>query len=187
MTVLAWSKAGLRANCALVFLVLFVAVTASGTCLYIYLGMRVNPPIRSDGFGYYAYLPSIFLHHNVSFTGAEQAMPPGTSLSETYGIGLDRTTGHLVNKYPIGTSVLASPFFLMAALYSLLARGVGTGYATAYQAAMVVSGIFYLCAGTAFTYLSARRFVATPVALLSTLLIVYGTNVFHYGTFDSSF
>jgi hypothetical protein len=178
----------IRRNLDAVLLTCFVAVLATVACLFIYGSKLNSPPIRSDGFGYYSYLPTIFIDHNLSFKLALDNPPaiisPGIN---AYGIGLDKPTGRIFDKYSPGTATLETPFFITADVFTQLTDGVRTGYSQPYQVAIVTSGIFYLCLGTLLLYITIRRLFGKHIALVATLTIVFATNVFHYGTYDNSF
>lgn len=141
---------------------LALAVTLLGviSCLYIY-GRGLNgPPIRSDGFGYYAYLPSVFIDHNLSFRlAAQNIVPPDASLQYNFGIGIHPLTGKMFNKYTIGTAILWTPSFLIADSFVKFFDLPRTGYSSSYQIASIASGIFYLCFGFIITFVVLRGFL----------------------------
>lgn|ERR1039458_1598975 len=176
-----------RERVTLVSLVSFVAVAAIGCCLYVYLGHVIKlHPIRADSFGYYAYLPSIFFQHNLSFEAARQFCHCGSLLTSAYGIGVNSTTEHMLDKYPVGSAILQTPAFIFAWTIARNTTGQVSAYSTLFQSIITANGIIFLCIGTAFTYLCARRFVDKFTALLATILIVFATNVFNYGSYDNS-
>jgi Dolichyl-phosphate-mannose-protein mannosyltransferase len=174
----------IRNNLDSVLLSGFLAILAIASCLFIYGSRLNNPPIRSDGFGYYAYLPSVFIDHSLSL---RPALEDAGQTAYVYGIGVDNSTGRVFDKYSLGTAMLETPFFLVADTYTRLTGGRRTGYSQPYQVAVVASGIFYLCAGSLLLYITLRRLFGKPVAALTTLAVVFATNVFHYGTYDNSY
>jgi len=176
----------LRKNIDCVVIVGIVAILATISCFFIYGSRLNNPPIRSDGFSYYAYLPTVLIDHDLSFNLAKHNTYAGGKLSD-YSIGKYPQTGKMLTIVPPGTAVLEVPFFIVADLYTQVTGGVRTGYSQPYQAAIVISGIFYLCAGSLLLYLTLRRQFGKRVAFVSVLTVVFATNVFHYGTYDNSF
>jgi hypothetical protein len=180
----------LRKNLDCILLTCFIAVTAILSCLYIYNSKLATPPIRADGFGYYAYLPTVFIDHNLSFKLAAENNPGNykyTQYTNAYGIGVDKATGRVFDKYMPGTAMLETPFFVSADLFTKLRGEPRTGYSQPYQVAIVASGVFYLCLGSLLLYATIRRLFRKHIAILTTLVMVFATNVFHYGTFDNSF
>ncbi len=171
-----------------ILLTCLIAMLGILSCIYIY-GQKLNgPPIRVDGYGYYAYLPTVFIDHNLSFRLAKENEPvKSPSDPNNYGIGIHPQTGNTFNKYSPGTSYLGVPFFITADIFTQLTNGTRNGYSTPYQIMMIASGIFYLCVGSAFLFLTCKHLFGRRIALVSTLIIVFATNVFHYGTYDNSF
>jgi hypothetical protein len=170
---------------------LFVFLVSCLSCIYIYSGycIKVGPPIRADGFGYYAYLPAIFIDHDLTMKTALANRwtvvgdhPPPYNWD---GISTYKPTGKLLDRYTSGTALLQAPFFLVAHATALAFRL--PPYSLPYQIANVLSGIVFLTLGVflLLRYLLAR--FPIRAAVLSVSAIVFGTNVFHYGTYDASF
>ncbi len=156
------------------------------SCCYIYSRQLNGPPIRSDGFGYYAYLPSVVIDHNLQFTPALNNMAPGAT---AYNYGIARPLGGTgyFNKYAVGTAILQSPFFVGAHLAARQSGQPATGYSTYYQWANMLSAYVYMCVGIYFLYASLRSMHSPATSLITVVLTVLGTNVFHYATYDASF
>jgi hypothetical protein len=158
-------------------------------CLYIYSSCVVyGPPIRSDGFGYYSYLPAIFIDHDLTMRtpkAFEWTVVGSHPLPYAWdGLWTYPGTGKLLQKYTIGTALLQTPFFLAAHITSNLLGWAPNGYSVPYQMANVLSGIAYLSLGT----LLLCRFLLRRFSLVDSILtisaIVFATGVFHYGTYD---
>lgn len=160
-----------------------LAILALAAVAYIY-GLQLNtPPIRSDGAGYQAYLPALFIDHDLTFkTYVGRAV--GGKLP---GIRLYAATGNYLDKYPIGTALLQGPFFLVADGMTILFGWNRSGVSLPYQVANVVSGIFYFLLGVRLIYRTLRDHFEKEIALLTIWLVTFGTNVFHYATYDASF
>ena len=153
-----------------------------------YLGRYNGPPIRSDGFGYYLFLPAIFIHHDIYFTFIDtpERWPdlPDNAMEKNFGT---RTEKGYHDKYAIGTAVLQTPFFLAANVVAHARHADPSGFETVYQLANMFSGLVYLLIGSALIYGSALRFVSPAVATLITLAGALATNAVHYGSYDASF
>lgn len=162
---------------------------------YAYLGCLIygppwNPPIRSDGYGYYAYLPALFIDHDLSMKTpkafrwtvvGDKPLP-----YEWDGISMFVPTRKYLDKYTIGTAILELPFFATALVSAKLLGFPANGYSLPFQIAIQLSGMTYLAAGAflLFRYLSAR--FEKRICFLTTAAAVLGTNVIHYGTLASS-
>ena len=170
---------------------IFVFFVSSLACCYIYSGCCIvfRPPIRGDGYGYYAYLPAVFVDHDFSmktplayrWTVVANHPPP----YNWTGIAMYQETGKPLDKYTSGTALLQMPFFLAA---QAVARVFGMPpYSIPYQAANVLSGLAYFAAAIYLLFGILLRFFPATTSLLSLSAIVFGTNVFHFVTWGGSY
>jgi hypothetical protein len=114
---------------------------------YIY-GARLNwPPIRSDGIGYHAYLPAIFIDHDLTFKTFKVRIHGLGPIPPWLGFSIYPETGNFLDKYPVGTAILQAPFFLVADGLLILSGKTRGELSPPYQIANIVSGIFYLLLG----------------------------------------
>lgn len=89
---------------------------------------EIGSVIRSDGRGYYAYLPAFFIYHDGTFqqsSAAERAVG-GENVDQFYLF--KNRDGEVYNKYFPGVSVLQLPFFLLGCLLSWLFQQPIDGY-----------------------------------------------------------
>lgn len=168
----------------LVWILLFL-LASFFSVYYIYSNGLNNPPVRSDGYGYYAYLSSVFIDHNLSFNTAIINLP--TPDKNAYGLHYIESTGHYLDKYTIGTAILQIPTFLAAHLFANIFNYSPNGYSLPYQMANIFSGIMYCILGMYFLYRTLRIFFEKEVVLFTTIAFLFGTSLFHYATYDSSF
>ena len=171
-------------------LITFLAITAVlmlCSIVWVYHIKVLNAPkIYSDGFGYFAYLPAL-IYKDFSFSFIEAGKWDHT-------LKLIEASGGLVNKYPVGVAILESPFFFVAHLISLLRDALtgsvtATGYSNLYQYMILGGGVCYWAFGTVLLYLLMTRYLgfSRKVSLLSCIVITYGTNLFHYASYDACF
>ncbi len=167
-------------------------VVALAIDLYVYKNEYNWPPIRSDGFGYYVYLPAVFIHHDIffNFLSDSQFAPSMKDYPEDDWAGLDeREDGEngLVDKYPVGTAIMQTPFFLGAwAIAKAIYPRPISGFELPFQIGSCVSAAFYFAAGVylLFRILAHRTNVlATSLCLLFT---VAATNVLLYASYEGS-
>lgn len=155
--------------------------------VFVYHVKVLNAPkVYSDGFGYYAYLPAL-LYGDFSFSFIEAG-------NWEHTLKLIPAAGGLVNKYPVGVAIMESPFFLAAHLLSLLkdaltGSATATGYSNLYQYMVLGGGVCYWVAGTVLLYMLLREQLgfSRKVSLLTCVVITYGTNLFHYASYDACF
>src|SRR5882762_8768868 len=89
----------------------------------------LNPWVRGDGVGYYAFARALLIQHNLDFDQDYQSANASFREARLDENGLPKAvfrtqTGHLENHFTIGPAVLWSPFLLVAHGGVLLARSL---------------------------------------------------------------
>ena len=163
--------------------------------LYVNLQLRF---VSSDGIGYYSYLPAAVIKQDLSFKTyiENEAVNRGDTLpvveqcdkkqplcNEYIGFK-PQENGNWYNKYPIGTAILISPFFLASDIYVQLAGGIRDGYSMPYQISVVIASIFYAQLGLAFTYMVLKHRFSKTISLLIMTCLLLGTNLIHYTVYE---
>jgi hypothetical protein len=147
--------------------------------LAIFRDNKVKEVIRSDGRGYYAYLPAIILY-NGSYERLIEAEYEYFKESQMY-LYKDKN-GHLTNKYFPGLALLQVPFFDAACVISWLINSPIDGYSSIFQYCFYFGSLFYALAGL-FLFLKVLKLIyperkkgiqwLVPALYLSTTLIFY--------------
>ena len=162
------------------------AVAAVVAYISIYAFDLAWPPIRSDGFSYYVYLPAVVLHHDLSLETTAHECCTGDYPRWTAMFRWP-STHRWLNPHPIGEALMLGPFFLAAHALTRWSNLSPDGFSFYYQYAAGLGGLVYFAAGLWFL----RRFLLrrfSPGVTLATLLVcIWGTNLFHYATYDSIF
>ena len=144
-------------------------------------------PIRSDGYGYYLYLPATFIHNDLTLKTAADLYFDGVMPHHTGANLYYEETGSFVIKYPVGEAVMLSPFFFSGWFLALVSGAPQDGFSAPFQYTAAVSGAFYGFVGLVLLWrFLAKRFEPTTVAF-SLMGILFGTNLFHFMTYDSIF
>jgi hypothetical protein len=167
----------------------FVAITAGlalASYAWIYGRPQAPAPIRSDGYSYYVYLPSWLLHGDTTLNTVARTLPQG-EYPEFTAIRRWPGTNRWVNPHPIGEAILIAPFFLVAHGLTRALHGVPDGFSVYYQHGAGLAGVAYLLAGLAVLRRLLARHFTPPVVLATLTTVTYGTNLFHYGVYDSVF
>jgi len=142
--------------------------------------------IRADGVGYYDYLPSLFIHHDLARKDIPFKNDPGiyNRISKLWAyIDYDN---HKVNKYPCGTAVLQLPFFLETLTTTNLERNFNDGYQRPFHIAIFYATIFYLFLSLFFLKRTLELFnIKRHIIILTQLLIVFATSVTNYANYDA--
>ena len=168
----------------LVFIIM-TAVLMFFSIVWVYHVKVLNAPkVYSDGFGYYLYLPAI-IYDDFSFGFIEGWEHP---------FELKQVAGGLIDKYPVGVAILESPFFFLAHGISLVrdmltGSATASGYSNLYQYMILFGGIFYWIVGTMLLYSLLRKYLgfSPKVSLSACAVVTYGTNLFHYASYDACF
>jgi hypothetical protein len=98
--------------------------------------------IESDGKGYYAYLPAIFIYQDLNFGFFESIEEDKYYDENLYYDYRSHANGQVIDKYYCGTALLESPFFLIAHLFSYLLDYELDGYSILYPISINISAIF---------------------------------------------
>jgi hypothetical protein len=152
-----------------------------------YIG-NVDRRISADGIGYYEYLPSLFIHHDLN----RKDFPVDVNHSKYTRVNeLDMYVDfkdRWVNKYPSGTALLQSPFFLATMVLTERTNTTDDGYQLVFQKSVFYAALFYLFLSLIFLKrLLLSYSISTPIIILSQVLLVFATSVLNYVNFESAF
>jgi hypothetical protein len=156
----------------------------------------VNPWVRGDGVGYYAYLhawlvrgdmnlQSEWLHGNPSFVmnrvGSDGRLKPDQFTR----------TGRVNDHFSVGPAMLWAPLvapvhLAVLAMDRLGARTPADGYSRPYRVALALGTACYSFLGLWLSFSLARRYFAPPWPLLATLAVWFGTSLPVYMYFNPS-
>jgi len=148
---------------------------------------ETNEIIKSDGVGYYEYLPSLFIHHDLY----RQSTPISKQKTNFYRTDQMEVyvdyNGYHINKYSAGTAVLQLPFFY-ATLTSLNGNKTLNGYEAPFHKAIHLATLFYLFIGLFFLKKLLQLFDHSFLLILFIqLIIVLGTPIIHYSNNEAAF
>ncbi|MFA5417123.1 MAG: hypothetical protein WC341_01565 [Bacteroidales bacterium] len=152
-----------------------------------YLG-NTDKTLNADGEGYYEYLPSLFIHHDIfrKNSTAEQDPTLYERISK-YGFYVNYQN-FKVNKYPCGTAVLEAPFFFYTYLTTPLAGDENDGYQLPFQRTVFHAAIFYLFLSLLFLARILKLYdVRKSIIVIIQLLVVFSTGVLHYANYEAGF
>lgn len=170
-------------------------ITVCGLLLYsfAYFENCFGLPIRADGSGYYAYLPAYVIYGDPSLEELARNHYGGSFPVKT-GIRRYEPTGRYLDRFGVGTSVMMLPFFLLAHGITMITRSPvdrhrfsypADGYSFFYQHFAGLAGLFYLIVGVVLLRRSLERYFSEGITLATVLVLLFGTNLLHYGTGES--
>jgi hypothetical protein len=156
----------------------------------------LNPWVRGDGVGYYAFARAPLIEHSFDFQHDYQAANAsfrGARLDEN---GLPKPifrtrTGHLDNHFTVGPAILWAPFLLLAHAGVLLARAMGSqvaadGFSAPYRIAMAFGTALYGFLGLLLAARLARKYVDERWAFLAALSVWWASSLPVYMYFNPS-
>jgi len=166
--------------------------TVSAACLIVFLATIPLPRVDGqllggDGVGYYAYLPSAVLDHDLDLANQYSALlPPGHHL-----LTARTPTGLSFDYWPIGPALLWLPFFLLAHGLALAFAAAGApirldGCGYWHQAFVIAGNIAYGGAALWLAFDVARRAARKASALWAVVLIACAGNLAYYMTAEPS-
>ncbi|MCU1342336.1 MAG: hypothetical protein JWN92_1759, partial [Candidatus Acidoferrum typicum] len=156
----------------------------------------VNPWVRGDGVGYYAYLRSALIDHDLNFendyfAGNKSFVmarfdSQGHLLPEMY-----TKTGHVENHFSVGPAILWAPVLVTVHLAVLLLDRFGAhiaadGYSRPYVLAMGLTTAFYGFASLFLAFRVAQKYFEQQWAFLATLGIWLASSLPVYMYFNPS-
>jgi len=156
----------------------------------------VNPWVRGDGVGYYAFGRALLIEHDLDFEKDWQMANASFRMGRTDpegNIAPAQYTGtnHLDNHFSIGPAILWSPFLITAHLAVLAWDVMGghvpaDGYARPYLVAMALSTALYGFLAAWISFRLARKYVPEKWAFLGALGIWFASSLPVYMYFNPS-
>jgi hypothetical protein len=165
-------------------------------CLFVLTLPLVNPWVRGDGVGYYAYGRALLIEGRLDFTKdwleANPSFRMGRVDSQGHILANQYTgTGHLDNHFTIGPAILWFPFLLTAHLIVKVSDALGAhipadGFSWPYTTAMACGTAFYGFLGLWLSFRIARKYFPERWAFLATLGIWFASSLPVYLYFNPS-
>lgn len=156
----------------------------------------INPWVRGDGVGYYAYARAPLIEHSLDFTHDYQEANQSFREGRFDSLGQPKPefrtrTGHLDNHFTVGPAILWSPFLLFAHGGVLIARLLGSsiladGFSAPYRYAFAFATAFYGFLSLLISFRLARKYLHPLWAFLAVLAIWGGSSLPVYMYFNPS-
>src|SRR5579871_1836541 len=156
----------------------------------------MNPWVRGDGVGYYAFARAVLIQHNLDFTADYNSANASFREARLDENGnpkpLFRTaTNHLENHFTVGPAILWAPFLIVAHAGVLIARALGSsvaadGFSAPYRFAMALGTAVYGFLGLLLAMQIASKYVGQRWAFLATVAIWWASSLPVYMYFNPS-
>ena len=156
----------------------------------------VNPWVRGDGVGYYAYARAMLIEHSLDFEDDWKSANPSFTMSRLDANGNIlpenfTATGHIQNHFTVGPAILWAPFLFVAHAAVLLSDALGAhvpadGFSWPYLYAMAIATALYGFLGLWISFRLARRYFSESSAMVATLGIWFASSLPVYMYFNPS-
>jgi hypothetical protein len=180
---------------------LSVSTASSGHAKFLFLFFLltlplVNPWVRGDGVGYYAYLRSALIDHDLNFENDYFAGNKSFVMSRFDAQGhllpeMYTKTGHVENHFSVGPAILWAPVVVTVHLSVVLLDRLGAhiaadGYSRPYVVAMGLTTAFYGFLSLFLAFRIARKYFEQQWAFLATIGIWLASSLPVYMYFNPS-
>jgi hypothetical protein len=156
----------------------------------------VNPWVRGDGVGYYAFARAPLIEHSFDFLHDYQSANDSFRDARLDLNGLPKAefrtrTGHLDNHFSVGPAILWAPFLVAAHVGVLLAQRLGShvaadGFSAPYRFAFAFATALYGFLGLLLSMRLASVYVGARWAFLATISIWWASSLPVYMYFNPS-
>lgn len=144
---------------------------------------QTEAQISWDASGYYWYLPSIFIYHDLKEQHfkddiLEKYHPtPDHDFQQGF---IEPKSGNYVMKYSIGTAIMEAPFFFVADVIASPLGYPADGFSKPYQFMIYFGGICFALLGLWYFRKLLLLYYDDKVVAIVLLLLVFGTNYLNY-------
>jgi len=145
--------------------------------------------VGGDTWGYYLYLPALFIHDDLenleTSLAAKNKYMNHSNPGAANPLGVDEVhmqpNGNQVNKYTCGVALLQAPFFFLAhAIAQTSGQWDADGYSTIYNILIMLSSIFYTMLGLLILAKILSKNFDDGVVILSLLSVALITNLYFF-------
>lgn len=156
--------------------------------LFFYHRWDTNIIGGGDSWGYNAYLPAAFIHHDLDSlqrtNNARRNYHDGMGGAIANPFGIDCAThigeGKQILRYTMGVAIMQAPFFLVGHFYSVVTGGPQDGYAFPYVFAVHLATIVYVFWGLLLLNAVLRDFFERPTRLFILATLTLATNLYYF-------
>lgn len=141
--------------------------------------------IRSDGRGYYAYLPAVFMYNDPTFEESLEAETRNAKPNFNQFYLYQNQEGRRFNKYFPGIAVLQAPFFGVGCISAMISGAPVDGYSEPFEFSFLLGSLFYSLLGLWLLYrcIQLRFPELKSIASWLTILIYTATTLLMYNTY----
>ncbi len=142
--------------------------------------------ISWDVSGYYWYLPSIFIYHDLKHQAFKDSILKKYQPTNNFQQGFQLPDGNYVLKYSSGMAVMYLPFFTAAHMVAGWFGYPQDGFSTPYQFAIQLGSLLMAVIGLCYLRKLMLRYYEDRVVAWALLILVIGTNYLNAGIIDGA-
>lgn len=163
---------------------LLIFLTLTFTNLFFYPTWNktgVGSTISWDVAGYYAYLPAIFINHDLkTLEQTSKAATEANVQPDGFSSAFKVENGNSVMKYTIGNAMMMFPFFTIAHTWAKIGNYEANGFSLPYQFCISMGCLLYAFLALYFLRKILLLFFDDTVVAITLLLLVLATNYLEY-------
>lgn len=148
-----------------------------------------NPPLKItewDAFGYYAYLPAIFIYHDFKQLSWIPAIDKKYKVTGGNGIQAQKAdNGNYAFKYLGGVAIMELPFFLIAHYIAKEMHYPPDGFSPPYQYIISFGAIFYCILAIFLLRKILLLYFSDLTAAVTLLAVCLGSNFIEYAAIEN--
>jgi len=139
-----------------------------------------------DAFGYYQYLPALFIYHDCKRLDWMPVVDKEYNVSGGDGFPVQQLeNGNKVGKYLAGVAMLQAPFFAIAHFYSRYKHLPADGFSAPYQYAIGLGALIYVFLALLLLRKVLLRYFSEQVTGFSLILLCLASNLVQYAAVDA--
>lgn len=159
--------------------------------MLVFITLRLSYPpkniISYDVFGYYLYLPAVFIYDDPGLkdiSWVKEVNEKYNASPSLYQIAKVSDTNWAI-RFHSGIAIMYAPFFFGGHAYALLTDYEADGFSLPYQWAIIIAGLFYTLAGVWLLRKALLSLFSEKVTAITLVLIFIGSNVFFFCTWGN--
>lgn len=160
-----------------------------GLTFSYYARWNTNTLYGGDAWGYYAYLPALFIYGDLddpvtTYQATAEVTGFVPSLPEPGGELHQHPNGNHIIKYTCGVALFELPFFLSGHLLAGTLGIAQNGYTLPYRLSIHLGMLVYLFWGMYLLYRVLLRIVKSNIAIFTLAVIALATNLHYYSVYN---
>jgi len=152
--------------------------------LLVLVALTFKPVVENDGVGYYAYLHTVIVDHDLNFGDEYAALARANITFYAPLFQVRSANGRLADFFPAGPALLAAPAYMVALAFQ---SGGEPQYGAPFSWAFTLASLFYGLLALVISYRLASSFAGRRAAFLGTAGVALATPFVYYLLYEPSY